>query len=241
MEEAARILDYLPRRFKNEQEQEYVGFLWQAFEQNYANGQYQFALLAYHMLFMSCVYCAVWQIKGNRKVLLESALLLHQDEDKDKILKASSPFSFSRMQERAVFNLLRLVDCERQHIGKLKKLVDDRNDMAHANGSIYYASAATADIKINEVLALLGTVQNLMRPVVQGCFKQFLLDSHDPELREYPLEEDQIQEVLIYTNYFSPSNEEACLSFDLDSLRSDEHFEAMQTLFDRFCAIQADY
>ncbi|RYU84433.1 hypothetical protein [Hymenobacter persicinus] len=239
MEEAARIRDYLPRRFKNEREQEYINALWQAFEQNYLAGQYQFALLAYHMLFMSCVYCAIWQIKGNRKVLLENALILHQDED--KILNASSPFNFSEMQERAVFSLLRLVNCERQHIGKLKKLVDDRNNMAHANGNIYYTSEALANSKTREVLALLDIIHDLMRPVVQECFKQFLLNSHDPELREYPMEEDQIQEVLIYTNYFSPNNEEACLNFDLEPLRTHEHFDNMQSLFDKFCTIHADY
>lgn len=238
LDDATRILDHLPTRFKNEQEQRYIEFLWQAFAHNYENGQYQFSLLAYHMLFMSCVYCAVWQIKGSRKILFENALLLHQDEK--KMLNASSPFSFSEVQERAVFALLRLVDCEHQHIGKLKKLVDDRNNMAHANGSIYFASEATADIKINEVLALLDVIQDLMRPVVQGCFEQFLMDSYDPELREYPQEEDQIQEALIYTNYFSPRNTEACLNFDLSRLSGHEHFEAIQVLFEGFSTIYTE-
>ncbi|MBJ6111796.1 hypothetical protein JAO73_22440 [Hymenobacter sp. BT523] len=238
LDDAARILDHLPSRFKNEKEQEYIDFLWQAFAHNYENGQYQFSLLAYHMLFMSCVYCAVWQIKGSRKSLFETALILHQDEK--KILDATSPFRFSKVQERTIFTLFRLVDCEHQHIGKLKKLVDDRNDMAHANGSIYFTSEANADIKINEVLALLDVIQELMRPVVQGCFEQFLVDSYDPELREYPQEEDQIQEALIYTNYFSPRNTEACLGFDLSRLSSHEHFEAIQVLFESFSAIHAE-
>ena len=47
-------------------EQEYIAFLWDAFETNYTHGKYQFAFLAYHMLTMSFVYFNIWQIKQTR-------------------------------------------------------------------------------------------------------------------------------------------------------------------------------
>jgi len=55
MEEAAELADYLPLSFKTRSEQEYIEFLWDAFETNYTHGKYQFAFLAYHMLTMSFV------------------------------------------------------------------------------------------------------------------------------------------------------------------------------------------
>jgi hypothetical protein len=50
MEEAAELGNYLPLSFKTPKEQEYVAFLWDAFETNTTHGKYQFAFLAYHML-----------------------------------------------------------------------------------------------------------------------------------------------------------------------------------------------
>ena len=68
MEEAAELADYLPLSFKTPKEQEYIAFLWDAFETNYAHGKYQFAFLAYHMLTMSFVYFNIWQINRRNRV-----------------------------------------------------------------------------------------------------------------------------------------------------------------------------
>ena len=50
IDDALPILEYLPHSFKSPKEQEYIAFLWDAFETNYTHGKYQFAFLAYHML-----------------------------------------------------------------------------------------------------------------------------------------------------------------------------------------------
>ncbi|MBI5659632.1 MAG: aldo/keto reductase [Nitrosomonadales bacterium] len=50
MEEAAELADYLPLSFKTPKEQEYIKFLWDAFEINYTHDEYQFAFLAYSPL-----------------------------------------------------------------------------------------------------------------------------------------------------------------------------------------------
>jgi len=41
------------------------------------------------------------------------------------------------------------------------------------------------------------------RPVIEHCYRNFLLQNHDPEEREYPDATDQIREVLIHENYLS--------------------------------------
>ncbi len=40
------IFQYLPQSFKTPSEQEYIEFLWDAFDFNYRNGKYQFAYFA---------------------------------------------------------------------------------------------------------------------------------------------------------------------------------------------------
>lgn len=75
MEEAVELGNYLPLSFKTPKEQEYIEFLWDAFETNYTHGKYQFAFLAYHMLMMSFVYFHIWQIKQTDPGEFEKALI----------------------------------------------------------------------------------------------------------------------------------------------------------------------
>jgi hypothetical protein len=53
MEDALELSTYLPLSYISPKEQEYIAFLWDAFETNYEHEKYQFAFLAYHMLTMS--------------------------------------------------------------------------------------------------------------------------------------------------------------------------------------------
>jgi len=42
MEEAVELSNYLPLSFKTPKEQEYIEFLWDAFETNYTHGKYMY-------------------------------------------------------------------------------------------------------------------------------------------------------------------------------------------------------
>ena len=75
MEEAFELNNYLPLSFKSPKEQEYIDFLWDAFDTNYSHDKYQFAFLAYHMLTMSFVYFNIWQIRQARPEDFEKGLI----------------------------------------------------------------------------------------------------------------------------------------------------------------------
>lgn len=68
MEEAAELGNYLPLSFKSPKEQEYIEFLWDAFETNYTHAKHQFAFLAYHMLTMSFVQHLADQADGAQRL-----------------------------------------------------------------------------------------------------------------------------------------------------------------------------
>ena len=68
MEQATELADYLPLSFKNPKEQEYISFLWDAFQSNYENKKYQLAFLAYHMLTMSFVYFKIGRASCRERV-----------------------------------------------------------------------------------------------------------------------------------------------------------------------------
>lgn len=234
MEEALELSNYLPLSFKTPKEQEYIEFLWDAFETNYSNKKYQFAFLAYHMITMSFVYFNIWQIKQNRPADFLKATFGFSKDNEDTVLSATSPFTFSEIGESAIFRFLKLIDCDNGQIGSYTKLVKDRNASAHPNGIIHYADQQTLDIKIMETLRVVAEIQKHSKCVIEDCYKQFLLDSHDPEEREYPDVKDQIREILIHGNYMSQKDIEICLSFDIPSLPAREHLEAIQELHKAF-------
>lgn len=229
MEEAAELGNYLPLSFKSPKEQEYIAFLWDAFETNYTHGKYQFAFLAYHMLTMSCVYFNIWQIKQTRPGDFEKGLIGFARDEK-ALLEATSPFVFSAVNERTILRFLKLIACDNGKIGIYAKLVDDRNESAHPNGNIFYSTQAALDSKITEILRVVDEIQTHSRPVIEHCYREFLLQNHDPEEREYPEAADQIREVLIHGNYMSQSDIDICLGFDVESLTDCEGIEEIRAL-----------
>ncbi len=232
MDEAAELGDYLPLSFKSPNEQEYIEFLWDAFETNYTHGKHQFAFLAYHMLTMSFVYFNIWQIRQTTPRDFAMGLIGFGKDIEKSLLEASSPFVFSTVNERSILRLLRLIDCDNGKIGTYAKLVDDRNDTAHANGNIFFSTVEALDAKITEILRVVDEIQTHSKPVIEHCYREFLLQNHDPDEREYPDAADQIREVLIHANYLSQKDIEICRDFDLGVLGDDPRIAEIRVLHD---------
>jgi hypothetical protein len=214
MEEASELANYLPLSFKSEKEDEYIRFLWEAFETNYTHGKYQFAFLAYHMLTMSFVYFNIWQIKQSVPEDFEKGLIGFGKDVEKGLLAATSPFSFSVVPERTMLRFLKLIACDNAKIGTYAKLVDDRNETAHPNGNIFFSTQAALDIKIREILRIVDEIQSHSVPTIQRCYARFLEESNNPDDREYPDDADQIREVLIHAHYLSQKDIEICAAFD---------------------------
>ena len=151
MEEAVELEKYLPLSFKSESERDYIAFLWDAFGINYEHGKYQFAFLAYHMLTMSFVYFNIWQIKQTEPDDFAKAIIGFGKDAEKNLLEALSPFIFSAVNERSILRLLKLIACDNAKIGTYAKLVDDRNETAHANGNIFFSTEAALDTKIQKI------------------------------------------------------------------------------------------
>ncbi|MFC2018730.1 hypothetical protein ACFLU4_02075 [Chloroflexota bacterium] len=230
MDEAAELGNYLPLSFKSPQEQEYIGFLWDAFETNYTSEKYQFAFLAYHMLTMSFVYFNIWQIRKARPKEFEMGLIGFGKDIENSLLNAVSPFMFSIVNERTILRLFKLIACDNSKIGTYIKLVDDRNETAHSNGNIFFSTQAALDTKINEILRVVEEIQNYSRPVIEYCYNDFVINNFNPEEREYPDAIDQIREVLIHENYLSQKDIEICLGFDLTGIGDQPEIESIREL-----------
>ena len=236
MEEAAELSNYLPISFKTRSEQDYIAFLWDVFETNYTYGKYQFAFLAYHMLTMSFVYFNIWQIRQTLPKDFEKGLIGFAKHEK-ALLEATSPFVFSTVNERTILRFLKLIACDNSKIGTYPKLVDDRNEAAHPNGNIFYSEQSALDRKITEILRVVDEIQTHSRCVIERCYRDFLLQNHDPEEREYPDAADQIREVLIHGNYMSQKDIEICLGFNLAGIADRPETDSIRRLHEAAVSI----
>lgn len=218
MEEALELGNYLPLSFKTRSEQDYLRFLWEAFESNYENEKYQFAFLAYHMLTMSFVYFNIWQIKQTKPDDFAKAMIGFNKDLEKELVGATSPFTFWRVNESSVMRFLKLIGCDNGKVSSYAALVKERNDTAHTNGNIFFSTQAALDTKIREILRVVDEIQTHSKPVIEHCYREFLEQNNDPDEREYPGAVDQIREVLIHGNYLSQKDIEICLGFDTEAL-----------------------
>lgn len=230
MDEALELNEFLPLSFKNESEQAYIAFLWDAFGVNYSNGKYQFAFLAYHMLTMSVVYFNIWQIRQTRPNDFGHGLIGFSKDVERNLIEASSPFVFSTVNERSILRFLKLLQCDNDKIGKYAKLVDDRNYAAHPNGNIFCSTQKALDLKIADILRAVEEIQAHSKAIVQECYRTFLIDSEDADEREHASERDQVQEALIHANYLSLRDAKYCAEFDISPLQERAKFESIKLL-----------
>ncbi|MNS28574.1 hypothetical protein D3C72_605550 [compost metagenome] len=230
IDEASQLEGFLPLSYRTPKEQEYIRFLWEAFETNIEHDKYQFAFLAYHMLVMSFVYFNIWQIRQIKPDDFATALVGFSKEMEKDLLEATSPFTFAVVNESHVMRFLKLIQCDNSKIGAYTKLVKDRNETAHSNGNIFFSTEAELAIKIRETLRAVTEIQDHSKDIIVEGYRHFLLDSADPEVREHGEAENQVREVLIHGGYMSLIDLDFCAQFDVAALADNPNFAEIEAL-----------
>jgi hypothetical protein len=193
------------------------------------------------MLTMSFVYVNIWQIKQAEPKDFAMGLIGFGRDVEKSLLEATSPFVFSAVNERTILRFLKLIACDNSKIGTYAKMVDDRNETAHPNGNIFFSTEAALVAKITEILHVVDEIQTHSRPVIEHCYRDFLLQNHDPDEREYPDATDQIREVLIHGNYLSQKDVDICVGFDLEALAHNPGIASIHELHDALVANYAGH
>lgn len=229
---ALDILKFLPFRFKERSEGEYIDYLWECYECNYQNEKYQFSFIAYHMLFMSFVYFNIWQIKTVRTDDFEKLKLGFSDD----FSNATNPFMYSIEGESRIFDLLKYLCASHSDvkalIGQYKRLVRERNDIAHANGNIPFRNVTYLETRVNDIIRYANEIQQYSKPIIQECFENFLIESQYEETRQYFDLSEQINEVLIHEHYLSKKDLEFCLDYDITRLSNQPKFDEIEKIFE---------
>ena len=222
MDEALQLDTYLPQSFANAAEREYLDFLWSTFRTNYDEKHYEFASLAFHLLYMSFVSFSIWQIKLAQPDKFSMAMIGFQIEVENTLEKCDSPFKFySRLKESQIFRFLKLIGCTNDHVGRFATFVKDRNDIAHPSGNVFFNDQDTLDRKLSRMITEVRNIHTHMRQVIQELYIRFLDESSDPETREYADARDEISANLIHANYMSTADLTQCAKLNIT--RFDTH------------------
>jgi len=232
MEEALELGEYLPQSFASAGEQAYLDFLWSAFQTNYEAERFEFASLAFHLLYMSFVSFSIWQIRLARPGPFAMAMVGFRSDEEGSLMDCESPFKFyDRLKESQIFRFLKLIGCTNQQVGEFAKFVKRRNKIAHPTGNVFFNDQAAIDAEIADMMKEVRNIEAHMQPVIVALYEAFLRsDSADPDLRQYADLDDEIQVNLIHVNYLSSADIGYCRAFDMGTLAGGPFHDEVELL-----------
>lgn len=245
MDEALELSSFMPVSYGTQSEGEYIAFLWDAFRSNYEGGKFEFASLAFHLLYMSYVGFSIWQIRLVREQDFRRALIGFQSDSEMKLLSAVNPFLFyEQLKESQIFRFLKLIGCVNEQVGEFSKFVKRRNKIAHPSGTVFFNDRAAIDAEIIDMMREVRNIESHMKPVILDMYGRFLLDSAEQEELQYDTLHQEIEVNLIHRDYVSLKDIEICLEFDISVHTAHQKFELIgalhQSLAERFSADIAD-
>jgi hypothetical protein len=219
MEEALELNDFLPYSMASANEQSYLEFLWAAFESNYEQGRFEFASLAFHLLYMSFVSFSIWQIRLARPEAFHMAMVGFRAEDEGKITECDSPFKFyEKLKESQIFRFLKLIGCNNEQVGEFAKFVKRRNKIAHPTGTVFFNDQQALDEEIAEMMREVRNIEAHVEPVITELYQRFLTDSATTEELEYGTYAEEVTANFIHKAYMSIADLRHCAGFDVANL-----------------------
>lgn len=124
---------------------------------NYINNEYQFAYIGVHLLFMTYLYYAVWQISKMSSEMYGVASLFVRPFNNTELNfdDIQSVFDYKDIPEKDIINFLHLAGIDKSYLGILKKQIKIRNGMAHASGDYDILEEEPFQLEINNVISII--------------------------------------------------------------------------------------
>ncbi len=210
---------------KDDEVAQYVSSVFPSIQNSNNNEQYQFSYFGVHLIFMTYVYCIVWQIsKLSQNRFMDTAVFARTYngcEEKLKFHDIKSVFNLSHMPETDIINFLCLLNVDASDIGQARKLVKYRNEMAHANGKIQIASLNEFETAIKEIQSIIKCIEKKMELYIKEYYgnvlRVFLLEN---EYGDYNNWDDIVNEHLVVELSFSKRQLEYCTNFGLTRIKN---------------------
>lgn len=226
MEEAYEILDFLP--IDDLEVNDYVRPLYNSAFVTHEKEEYQFSYFAMHLIFMTYIYLTVWKISQFHKDKYEHSLLFARPYNGKEVdfKEIKTIFDFSHLPEKDIFEFFTLIGLDNGYIKSTKKLIDYRNDMAHATGKIQIYSVEKFDDAIREILNVTKKIHEKLSLTIKAWYKDVLLNYAKNGLTEdYATPTDFITVEFINILSFSKKDLEICKDFGLSKFKNRDDFD----------------
>ena len=184
-----QIKRYLPVYYTDENTNDYIAYLTDAYLLNTEKELFQFSFLAFHMLFMSYIYKVIWFLHKHKPEAVASFIRNNHLED------ISHFFQLSIAGEKLALRALTQLVSHQNTIADFCISVDRRDHCAHASGYIQY-SAQKIENFINEELEHIQKIQPLLNSYISDLYKHFLYENWNPDERSYSLPQEMIDAFL---------------------------------------------
>lgn len=217
------ILNFLPINPDDEEDIiNYVQNITNLIVVNYKYGQYQFAYFGIHLMYMTYIYCVAWKIGQIEPERYKDAIVFarpYRGREEDlKIEDADSIFTYSLIPEKDIAKLFKIIELDKSQISVVGRLVDTRNDMAHASGKFEILTEESFDIKVKSVITSMNAIHKCMNNPIRKWYEQVLLSFCAGEFEGYDEPKDIITEQMIQSFKLSTNELLVCNEMSVSSL-----------------------
>jgi hypothetical protein len=188
-EEAQKIFQYLPIR-KNIVENDYIFYLWDAFERLYKDESeiHSYCLMPFHLLFSLAIQYKILRISREIKNNYQTALFFLNKEDKKILLEPDSVFDVAVFKERTMAELFKFISLEDQIVAEIKSLIDFRNEnLGHAKSGM----VSNPEDYIDRYIKVLENIQDKFIPL-----NDIIANEWDIELKSEEMQGSEILEFM---------------------------------------------
>jgi len=138
---------------------------------------------------MAFIYIQLLRIAREKEQEFEYGWIGFPSQEKDFLKDPTSPFSFSKVNEKSVFRFFRLVGFDDSDINNLSGLVTTRNTRMHASGNIHCANLEEFERELTTYIARMQLVIKKQYGFLSGIYKG-LLETYDDE---YEFTQDDLE------------------------------------------------
>ncbi len=218
MDSVYELLDYLP--IEDIEVNDYVRPLLNSAEVTYEKGEYQFSYFAVHLIFMTNIYTTVWQVSQFYNERYNHSLLFARPYNgkEVKLDEIRSVFEFSKLPEKDIFEFFRLIDLDESYVKSTKKLIDYRNEMAHATGKIQINSEERFDAAMEEIVSVTKKIHACLSLTIKEFYRENLI-KYAKKAVSGDFLNDFVQIELMKNLSFSKKDLEVCKEFGLSKLK----------------------
>ena len=151
---------------------------------NYDAGNFQVSFFYAHLIFMSYVYYCVekaYQIEPERmKDIYYPINSYNGRKDKPDIETYNSIYDFSKIPEKEIFKVFRIMGMEDEKVKSFSKYISDRDDYAHATGKGNISEEKLIE-NVRTIKSNMDTLSELFQQNLKSLYIDFIKDHLDSD------------------------------------------------------------